>query len=99
MKNTCRKTLIAVLMLIFICGIAYAKDSFSIPVSCSIPAVPGLNAPIAENKSKAQATSSKQTLPASAKEETKYIMQQDTTKKVNEKEKSKSAPVTSIYGR
>lgn len=33
---------------VFLLNIAEASDSFSIPVSCSIPAVPGLNVPLAE---------------------------------------------------
>lgn len=46
MKNALiNKSLMVLLILLSLVGLAIADDNFSIPVSCNIPAVPGLNAP------------------------------------------------------
>jgi len=39
----------ALLLLLTFTGISFAGGSMSIPVSCSIPAVPGLNAPLTDS--------------------------------------------------
>lgn len=44
------KILMIGLLIISLIGRAWAQDSFSISVSCSIPAVPGLNAPLIEEE-------------------------------------------------
>lgn len=35
---------------LFLTGVAAASDSYSVKVSCTIPAVPGLNVPIVEEE-------------------------------------------------
>ena len=44
-KPSLKRILISLIILLSTVGISTADDNFSIPVSCSIPAVPGLNAP------------------------------------------------------
>lgn len=51
MNKTLRNSILIVLIFtFFVINLAQAGDSASIPVSCSIPAVPGLNAPLVEEK-------------------------------------------------
>lgn len=44
-KPSLKRISISLIILFSAVGISTADDNFSIPVSCSIPAVPGLNAP------------------------------------------------------
>ena len=46
-----KKTLLLLgIMVLGVWGLSFAKDSFSLSVSCSIPSVPGLNAPLVQGK-------------------------------------------------
>jgi len=93
MKNTDKKILIAMIVILSIANASYAGSTFTIPVSCSIPAVPGLNTPIVENKALAAQLAQKNTRitePTVPKEEVKYVMQQD-------KKDGSSITVTSVY--
>jgi len=47
-KRLIRKMVIGLMLSFSMLEVAFAKDSFSIPVSCGIPAVPGLNVPLVE---------------------------------------------------
>ena len=47
-KSFLNKSLLCLLILLSALDLAIGEDNFSIPVSCSIPAVPGLNAPEVE---------------------------------------------------
>ena len=94
MKNTYKKITTAMILVLSLANAAYAGNTFTIPVSCSIPAVPGLNAPILENKAVANTAAKQDTRiagqPAAQKEEVKYVMQQD-------KKDGSSITVTSVY--
>lgn len=49
MKNTfLQKVSTALLLFMAFAGTSFAGSNMSIPVSCSIPAVPGLNAPLVD---------------------------------------------------
>jgi len=51
MKNMFWKKFITVLLIIFsLAGLAEASGSFTVSVSCSIPEIPGLNAPLIEEE-------------------------------------------------
>lgn len=58
MKNTLlKKILIGLMILLYAVGVSSAGDSSSIHVSCTIPAIPGVNAPpITEEKTVKQET-------------------------------------------
>lgn len=105
MKNTGKRIFIGLFFLLFLVSAAYAKDHFTIMVSCSIPAVPGLNAPIATNKDMAKVIAIKQqdseavVQLASAKEEADYIKQQDTKAADKDNNDSGATTVTSVYTR
>ena len=44
-RNLAEKTLLAAAVLLLMAGTAFAGESYSIRMSCSIPAIPGVNAP------------------------------------------------------
>lgn len=75
------KSLITLMILLSIVGIAIADDSFSIPVSCSIPAVPGLNAPPLTEKETELSIPSKQDNEAEVMEKSSAI-QENTEKEI-----------------
>lgn len=60
MKKNLKKLIIGLMIFISITiGAAFAGDSFTIAVSCTIPAIPGVNAPLIEeeiSKTDTQAT-------------------------------------------
>jgi hypothetical protein len=63
MKKEIRLSVFILAMLLSSTSLLLASDSASIPVSCSIPAVPGLNVPLVEENTQTNKTSD-------AKEET-----------------------------
>jgi hypothetical protein len=50
MRKSFSKGLVVLIILLSLVNYTWAGDSFSFSVSCSIPAVPGLNAPPLEEK-------------------------------------------------
>lgn len=101
MKNTGKRIFISIFFLLFLASAAYARENFTIMVSCSIPAVPGLNAPIADNKARLDGLAIKQQdiQPASAKQETNYVKQQDMKTADKGNKDADSTTVTSVYTR
>jgi len=45
MKNKLKITLIVIMTALSLFDTSYAQESFSVPIACIIPAVPGVNAP------------------------------------------------------
>lgn len=45
-----RKFIIGVIISLLLTGVAYAGDTLSLSISCTIPAIPGVNAPLIEEE-------------------------------------------------
>ena len=102
MKNTGKRIFISIFFLLFLATASYARENFTIMVSCSIPAVPGLNTPIAENQVRVDGVAITQqnvTQPASVKQETIYVKQQDIKATDKNNKDTSPATVTSVYTR
>lgn len=87
-KKLLRKLMLGLLILLFITDAAQAGDSFSIPVSCTIPAIPGVNAPPfnAETNTQEKMSKSNEALTETAQGENKAespsLIQEETTKEM-----------------
>ena len=101
MKRTLVISLIIVLSLI---DVTQANDNFSISVSCSIPAVPGLNVPFIEKETLETQADTAATQQVESQQESQpqslSMIQQDTQeeKKISQEQKS-LVLVKTIYSR
>ena len=81
MKNILIKTLIAILMVFLSIAHVLAGDSATLAISCSIPAIPGVNVPLLEEKSlRAPADIPQETTEEPEKETPQPMLVQDDTK-------------------
>lgn len=103
-----KKTLLFVSLLIVLAFLSantvFAGDSLSLSISCTIPAIPGLNAPLIEEEtSRIETGTSAQQKPESGKEtqpQTPALIQQDTQEEKIISEGQKSlVTVKTLYSR
>ena len=69
MKKTAIKTVFFIVLLLIFSYNGFCEDSVSINVSCTVPAIPGINAPLLETENKVAETNDQQ---SSKNEVTKY---------------------------
>lgn len=72
MKNLFANIISSLMIIMILSSMAFAEDKAAIRASCSIPAIPGLNAPLIEEKSVKSQTSAPQ--PAAQQEEKEEII-------------------------
>jgi len=102
MKNNLKKLLIGLMIFTSITtGSAFAGDSFSIQVSCSIPEVPGLNAPPIKEETKGTPTEAEIIAAQNeSQEQTPLTIQEDTEREIMLADRSTSSEITkTIYSR
>jgi hypothetical protein len=56
MKSMLKKLVSGLMLVLSLADVAKAGDSYSIPVSCTIPTIPGINAPLIKEESLRQST-------------------------------------------
>lgn len=99
MKNALiNKSLTALLIILSLTGLAIADDNLSIAVSCSIPAVPGLNAPPLTPNAEETGSSSKQDTEVKTVQDGSLI-KEDKEEKIVLADGSASRVTTTIYSR
>lgn len=86
-KMLLRKLMVALLIVLSTAGMSQAGDSLSLAVSCSIPAVPGLNVPLIEEETTRTEPEQNTIIKNEIKEESKeqmpvMLVQEDTAKTV-----------------
>jgi hypothetical protein len=82
-KKLIYKVLISLMLVLAIGDVSLAADSSSIPVSCSIPAVPGLNAPpIAEKTTERDLVERDTKIKEDAQEQSPSTIQEDDADKI-----------------
>jgi hypothetical protein len=95
-------TIASIITLSFV-NMVFAGESITIPVSCSIPVVPGLNAPLIEQESTNTNTDNDATMPVEQKEESQTVpaMQQEEEGKeiILAEEKTAAVIVKTSYSR
>lgn len=105
MKGMLAKNLILVILILSMTINALAGDSVSLTMSCTIPAVPGLNAPFIEKETtKIQPPVSpvieQQIMPLEAQPETPAMIQEDgQSTKENPEETAQIVMVKTFYSR
>lgn len=67
MEENLKKLIIGLIIFLSLADISFAADSFTISVSCTIPAIPGVNAPLIEEETIKTGTGA--TAPASQEAE------------------------------
>jgi len=50
MKDVLKRAITVVIFILSFSGVVWAGDSVAFTISCTIPAIPGVNAPLVENK-------------------------------------------------
>ena len=102
-----RNVLVGLIIFLSGVGVAQAQNSFSLSVFCSIPAVPGLNAPLIEEETmKTEPTITEQEntkiqneTKVETKEQTPTMLQQDTEKTLLAEGTTSQIIVKTIYSR
>ena len=94
---------LGIIILLSLAGISFAGDSHTISVSCTIPEIPGVNAPaVVEEKTVKIDTSIPAQQEVETQEETKKhaVIQEETEKEVlMAKQQNSSVVVQTIYSR
>jgi hypothetical protein len=100
-KKLIYEILISLMILLAIGNVSLASDSSSIPVSCSIPAVPGLNAPpIAEKTTETGVVERDTKIKEEAQEQSPSTIQEDDADKIVLADGKTSTIITqTIYSR
>lgn len=103
MKNLPKTVVLSLILLFAFSGLCFAESNFSMKVSCSIPSVPGLNAPlIEENTTQSEDSLSTQQaqLPQEENNSSKNIIQTGTEKEIKLAENNAQAvTLHTIYSR
>jgi hypothetical protein len=81
MKNVLSRSLMASLIVFLSAAVGFAGDSATLAISCSIPAIPGVNVPLVEEKSlRTPADIPQETAEEPQKETPQPMLVQDDTK-------------------
>lgn len=108
MKNTFKKSMAVLVIFLAFIGNLRAEDSFSVPVTCIIPAVPGVNAPLIEedtpkpsaNTNYQQGITIKDEIKSETKEQAPTMIQEDKEQEITlAKGKTSLVIVKTIYSR
>lgn len=104
MKKTSTFVLVLIVLAFLFTNVALAGDSLSFSISCTIPAIPGVNAPLIEEEK----TQAKQDTPIQAKSEPQketqtqaptMILQDTQEEKINSEGQNSLVIVKTIYSR
>lgn len=102
MRNRLLKEIFVLLVLLSLTAIAQAADNIAIPVSCSIPAVPGINAPLVEKEKTVKTEDMTVAEEETNQKETKSpanIQEEDNQEIVLAEGKTATVVVQTIYSR
>ena len=92
------------MILLFLMDAAQAGDGISLSISCTIPAIPGVNAPLIEGetlKTQTDSTTQQKIEPqAETQSQTPVMVQQDTQKEeITSEEQDSLVTVKTLYSR
>jgi len=103
MKKGAKKSIIALIMILTFTWMAQEGDSFSFGESCTIPAIPGVNAPLVEEErqnTKVEASAQKEEPQKEPSAQSPALIQQDSQEeKTTAQEQKILATVKTVYSR
>ena len=80
MKINIKKLMVGLTMLLFLTDMASAGDSYTISISCTIPEIPGVNAPLIQEEAIIEQKA--QNPQGETENESPQILQEDTEKEI-----------------